>query len=115
MLINKKIPYYKVERFFTIFVSYELIIITMTNNELLNLLKDIKSKPVSIKFDITDKYDYIVDIYYDKTDNSIGMSTRGTGGLSSANWYEDIPEEHQRLVDYLHLEDDDCTAELIIK
>ena len=52
----------------------------MTNNELLNLLKDIKSKPIAIKFDITDrrfeiKYDYIVDIYYDEIDEEIAMST----------------------------------------
>lgn len=85
----------------------------MTNNELLNLLKDIKSKPIAIKFNITDKYDYIVDIYYDEEDDAICLSTRGTGGFSAGNWYEDITEEHQEIVDYLHLEDDDCTTELI--
>ena len=85
----------------------------MTNNELLNLLKDIKSKPISIKFDITDKYDYIVDIYYDEEDDDVCLSTRGTGGLSSGDYFEDNPNGHQNIVDFLYLEDDDCTTELI--
>ena len=73
----------------------------MTNNELLNLLKDIKSKPISIKFDITDKYDYIVDIYYDEEDECICLSTRGTGGFSAGNWYEDIPEDFDHVIRFI--------------
>ena len=46
-------------------------------------------------------------------DRSIGMSTRGI--FSGANWYEDTPEEHQEMVDYLHLESNDCITELIKK
>ena len=85
----------------------------MTSNELLKLLKNIKNKSISIKFVILNKYNYIVDITYDEKDRSIGMSTRGI--FYGANWYEDTPEEHQEMVDYLHLESNDCITELIKK
>lgn len=78
----------------------------MTNNLLLIFLKDIKNNSIAIEFTLNNGYgNYIIDITYDETDNSIGMSTRGS--LSGANWYEDTPEEHQMIIDYLHLEDDD--------
>ena len=86
--------------------NLNFIIMTMTNNLLLIFLKDIKNNSIAIEFTLNNGYgNYIIDITYDETDNSIGMSTRGS--LSGANWYEDTPEEHQMIIDYLHLEDDD--------
>ena len=79
---------------------------TMTNNLLLTLLKDIKSNSIAIEFTLNNGYgNYIIDLYFDEEYNSIGMSTRGS--LSGANWYEDTLEGHQMMIDYLHLEDDD--------